>query len=293
MHPPPAAVVRGPAPPHDPLHALAAQPGGEVWAVGDAWLVRVDPATDDLDHYLLPDAVDHGAYMAPAAVVLDAEDHPWLLRSGWFGPIETGLGAEDTTDPTLIVRTPADGATYLTTGETVVDLACPGEPASTTCTGLSKVGVFGNFYVPTPDGSALDRRPDLEREFLGYAVDAAGNSTLLVNDFAMVPACRGVGVTAAPGLGRHPTSGDDVLLNYGRGFGGDDRMCGRANLAGEGGHDQLFGSDGPNLLSGGRGNDRLLGGAGPDQLRGGPGFDVCIGGRGADTFEDCERVRQE
>lgn len=56
------------------------------------------------------------------------------------------------------------------------------------------------------------------------------------------------------------------------------------NAVGTAYHDDIYGTDGANVLSGGNGNDMLVGFAGNDTLAGGNGNDFLIGGLGADTM---------
>ena len=72
------------------------------------------------------------------------------------------------------------------------------------------------------------------------------------------------------------------------GYGGDDRLFGRANddsLYGGGGDDFLRSLGGNDILYGGSDNDSLYGGDGNDRLRGEAGLDMLHGGRGNDTFD--------
>ena len=70
------------------------------------------------------------------------------------------------------------------------------------------------------------------------------------------------------------TDGDDVLF----GTTGDDE------IVGSDGNDLLTGHDGNDILRGGNGDDVLRGGNGDDVLYGGPGIDRFYGGPGADRF---------
>ncbi|MEX0282082.1 MAG: calcium-binding protein [Arenibacterium sp.] len=70
------------------------------------------------------------------------------------------------------------------------------------------------------------------------------------------------------------TNGDDVI----RALSGSD------GLYGLGGQDKLYGNAGGDSLHGGRGKDFLIGGRGDDSLAGDAGRDKLKGGRGEDTF---------
>jgi Ca2+-binding RTX toxin-like protein len=71
---------------------------------------------------------------------------------------------------------------------------------------------------------------------------------------------------------------------------GDDRnnnlfgTNGSEIIFGGKGNDKLVGSAGDDTLQGGAGNDKLSGGAGDDILQGGAGWDKLHGGAGSDTF---------
>ena len=79
------------------------------------------------------------------------------------------------------------------------------------------------------------------------------------------------------------SDGDDLL----RGFKGNDTLHGEAGddlLIGNKGHDELHGGDGSDMLKGGRGEDLLFGGEGDDVLRGGHKADILAGGAGDDRL---------
>jgi Ca2+-binding RTX toxin-like protein len=81
------------------------------------------------------------------------------------------------------------------------------------------------------------------------------------------------------------TSGVEVTLAQGHGFGGDaqgDILAFIENLSGSSWNDILTGNGLVNRLYGNGGDDFIDGGAGNDELFGGAGVDMLVGGSGAD-----------
>lgn len=77
------------------------------------------------------------------------------------------------------------------------------------------------------------------------------------------------------------------LSAMGFGQGGNDEIIGTEEadfIAGGAGNDGLYGLDGNDVLVGGEGNDELYGGEGDDTLVAGAGNDVLVGGEGDDTI---------
>ena len=276
--------------------SLAPGGDGEVWAVNINRLTRVDPDTGDLDTYVLPAVgFDPDVDVHEPRLVNDADGRLWATRYGQFSQVEVGTpGETDTTDPTVILRSPVDGGVYLPTETVVADYECSDDAGPTVdC----QAGHLSRF--PVADGEELEIFPTRTGRFTAFGRDAAGNTSWITNEYWVDAVCHGRRATVysiyrGEGWGR-PGPGPDVVVGdyYAWGHGGDDLLCSAGAGDGHRGDDQLFGRSGPNRLNGGPGRDRLVGGAGADELDGGSGFDVCIGGRGADTFVNCERVRQE
>jgi Ca2+-binding RTX toxin-like protein len=185
----------------------------------------------------------------------------------------------DTTDPTVSIATPQNGASF-TQGQTVIaDYSCTdGQSGIASCVG------------PVPDGDPIDTSTvGGPFEFSVTATDVAGNTSTVSHFYAVTAAstktCNGLTVTleAIPGGGRFDgTQGDDVILGtpgpdviYG--LGGNDTICG------EGGDDLILGGPGDDTLLGGDDNDKLRGAAGTDTLLGGAGSDRLLPEVGNDT----------
>ncbi|MGH9196538.1 MAG: calcium-binding protein, partial [Acidimicrobiia bacterium] len=85
------------------------------------------------------------------------------------------------------------------------------------------------------------------------------------------------------------SDGHDLVL---AGVGNDTihGVGGRVEVRGEFGDDRLEGGDGKDEIIGSLGNDDLYGGFGSDVIMGGSGHDRCFGGRGDDLFRGCEEI---
>jgi virginiamycin B lyase len=271
-------------------------PDGEVWLADRDWLGRVDPDTDDVDHY----PVGLGTVIDGDVQLVDGPGGTlWLLSDGNLGPVETDPAATDTIDPTSITRTPAAGLPYyLITDDPAVDIECADDVAVADC--------FGRWPAsPLLDGEPLYSGdpgaivPTHDAFFTTYARDEAGNTSWKLRRYGIDAVCRGerANVFSIHRLSFYGRSGpgDDVVVVDATawGYGGDDLICAGGNADGGRGNDRIFGGPGTNHLSGGHGRDRLLGSAGPDLLVGGPGYDVCYGGPGNDTFQGCEVAQEQ
>ena len=96
--------------------------------------------------------------------------------------------------------------------------------------------------------------------------------------------------TAALFTSSGANQGNETIAGFENVFGsqGNDVITGSADdnlLEGRDGNDNISGGDGNDTLDGGAGNDTLNGGEGDDTLRGGLGNDVIEGGTGRDTVD--------
>ena len=177
----------------------------------------------------------------------------------------------DTTNPTITLTSPADGASFTEGEHVVADYTCA-DTALVTC-----VGTVAN-------GAALDTSAAGAKTFTVEATDGSGNTSTATATYT---------VGLPPGDCARSLNGSDIadildgtstgdLIN---GLGGDDEITGAAGvdcLLGGDGNDVLRGNAGADNLSGEGGNDELRGGPDDDDLRGQPGDDLLYGGDGAD-----------
>jgi streptogramin lyase len=277
---------------------ITAGADGQVWALNNVWIVRVDPATMDLDRYVLPQPAGGGDDLARGStLVTDAEGGIWGVYYGQLLDVELGApDATDSTDPTASIVTPAAGADYRDDDLVLADFSCAdGDSRVVQCVGGSEpphfsIPRFGNVF-PNPGYG-----PD---EFTVYARDAAGNTAEPTVAFRRTKTCFDRRVTILRPFGGSGSQRNDVIFGAGsrddpiNARGGNDRVCARGWIAGGAGDDEVEGGHLTDVLWGGPGRDRLAGGRGNDVIIGGPGIDVCEGGAGRDTFRGCEKVFQE
>jgi streptogramin lyase len=277
----------------DRYDAIAASADGQVWALNNVWIVRVDPESMDLDRYLLPQPIEAGDDVTrPSVLSADPNGGIWGVYDGQLLDVELGAPTEtDTTDPTATITTPASGADYRDDVALFADFTCDDSGSSVVeCAG----GAEPPRFSTPPFGPVSPLLGDVE--FTVYARDAAGNTAEPTVAFHRSRTCLGRRVSLFPPFGGHGTRGNDVI--YGQGLGqnpldaraGNDRVCGGRHLLGGAGNDQVEGSNGNDLLAGGTGPDLILGGRGNDILIGGPGVDVCVGGPGRNVFRGCEQT---
>lgn len=192
------------------------------------------------------------------------------------------IAAADTTDPTIDLITPPEGATYAQ-GQVV--------NASYTCADEAGGSGVKSCVGDVPNGSAIDTSTEGAKSFTVTATDNAGNTSSVTRNYTVsgTPPPQTCTITG--------TASNDSLT----GTSGSDVICGL------GGNDTLKGVAGNDTLRGGDGNDKLYGGANDDTIDGGPGTDTAsfsgsraavvasliantATGEGSDTLADVENL---
>jgi len=111
----------------------------------------------------------------------------------------------DRTDPSVDLRTPADGATYERGASVVADYSCSDEKGGsgvTSCKG------------DMPDGQPLDTSRLGQRTFSVIATDAAGNTTTVTHSYTVVDRTGPSISLRAPTDGTVYTHGQSVVADY-------------------------------------------------------------------------------
>ncbi|WP_316757166.1 calcium-binding protein [Streptomyces herbicida] len=132
------------------------------------------------------------------------------------------------------------------------------------------------YYAQISLGAGNDKATDSGRLDGAYVAGDAGNDTITVGKYGLAWGDDGSDTIYA--------SGDDNIVQGGR---GDDVLHGGTGaqyLAGDDGNDKIYGGSGEDTLSGGKGNDVLYGNSGNDRLYGNSGNDKLYGGPGRDTL---------
>jgi streptogramin lyase len=282
----------------DRYTGIAPAADGEVWALNNVWIVRVDPEDMDVDRYLLPQPNDGGDEVAREPLLAaNADGGLWGSFYGQLLDVELASPDEtDVTDPTATITTPAAGADYRDDVRIFPEYTCDDtESVVVDCVGGDEPP---HVTIPFIGPGAPVPGPG-DADYVVYARDAAGNTAEPTVDFHISRTCFNWRVTRFPVFGGHGTAGNDVI--YGQGDAqdpldaraGHDRVCGAGYVEGGTGNDRLEGLGFVDVLRGGAGRDLIFGGKGNDVLVGGPGVDVCIGGPGRDVFRGCEQPFQE
>jgi Ca2+-binding RTX toxin-like protein len=198
------------------------------------------------------------------------QNYKFLLNvSHWLsGLLDPATPPADTTEPTITLTTPAEGATYSLNQAVNADYSCQDEASGS---GLK------SCQGTVASGSAIDTASTGTKTFTVTATDNAGNQNSVSRTYSIV--------ASAPSdctiLG---TSGDDTL----NGTAGADVICGLGGndtINSSGANDILRGGPGADTLVDLSGQDRLLGEAGADRLdsRDGQRSDRLDGGDGVDS----------
>jgi hypothetical protein len=134
----------------------------------------------------------------------------WSGRAGGLGPYTittTGVvscDAPDTTDPTVDLRVPANGATFARGDQVMADYSC----ADTGGSGLAScVGTVA-------DGQAVDTSTLGKKSFSVTATDAAGNDTTVTHSYTVVDRSAPSITITSPVEGANYAIGEQVLAHY-------------------------------------------------------------------------------
>jgi hypothetical protein len=134
----------------------------------------------------------------------------WAGRAGTFGAYTitlTGVvpcNVPDTTDPTVDLRVPADGATFGRGADVRADYECADEGGS----GLAScVGTVA-------DGASIDTATLGQKTFTVTATDAAGNDTTVTHTYNVADRTAPTITVTSPEEGGNYAIGEQVLADY-------------------------------------------------------------------------------